>query len=69
MFFSFLGTSSQNVNFEIVIFFSCLVFMQLLTVPIYKIHVFDEAFFLLTIKMPMITKLFRVINAVRSYHP
>ena len=28
-------------------------------VHIYKIHVFDEAFLLLTIKMPIVTKLFR----------
>ena len=28
-------------------------------VRIYKIHVFDEAFFLFTIRMPMITKLFQ----------
>ena len=30
-------------------------------VLIYKIHVFDEAFFFLTMRMPMVTKLCRVV--------
>ena len=38
-------------------------------VRIYKIHVFDEAFFLLTIRMPMTTKLFRVVTCGEELSP
>ena len=34
----------------------------LVAVRIYKIHAFDEALFLLTIRMPMVTKGFRVVT-------
>ena len=35
-------------------------------VHIYKIHAFDEAFFLLTIRIPIITKLFRVVACCKE---
>ena len=38
-------------------------------VHIYKIRVFDEAFFLLTIRMPMITKLFKVVTWCKELSP
>ena len=31
-------------------------------VSVYEIHVFDEAFFLLTSRMPIATKIFRVVT-------
>ena len=38
-------------------------------VPINKIHVFDEAFVLLTIRMPMATKLSRVVTCCDELSP
>ena len=52
--------------FEVVTFFlvqwssNQLIFS--VAVRIYKIHVFDEVFFLLTIRMPIATKFFRVVT-------
>ena len=39
------------------------------TVRIYKVHVFDEVFFLLTIRMTMVTKLFRVVTCCDEFSP
>ena len=38
-------------------------------VHIYKIHVFDEAFFVLTIKMPIVTKLFGAVTCSKDLSP
>ena len=46
--------------FVFVTFFSRIVLIQS-PQRIYNIHVFDEAFFLWTIRIPMVTKLFRVV--------
>ena len=47
------------------LFFSQLVVIQstqfLVAVGVYKIHVFDEVFFLLTIRMALVTKLVMVV--------
>ena len=40
-----------------------------MAVGIYKIHVFDEAFFLLTTKMLMVTKVFRVVTYYEELSP
>ena len=72
MFFQFLGTSSQNVHFCGCDIFSCLGIINELNfsvaVHVDKIHVLDEAFFLFTIKIPMITKLFRVVACCKELH-
>ena len=47
---------SNQLNFSVV-------------VHIYKIRVFDKAFFLLTIRMPMITKLSRVVACFKELSP
>ena len=64
-FFSFGHFFFKMYIFEVVTFFSHLVVTNQLNfsvvVHIYKIHVFDEAFFLLIIRMPMATKLSRAI--------
>ena len=61
MFFNFWSLLLKVYIFEVARFFSCLVNIQStqfsVVVHIYKICVFDEAFSLLTIRMPMITKL------------
>ena len=41
----------------------------LVVVHIYKIRVFNEVFLLLTIRMPMITKLFRVVICWKELSP
>ena len=52
-FFLSTGWLSNQLNF-------------LVAVRIYKIHVFDEAFFLLTVRMAMIFKLFRLIKCCKK---
>ena len=51
--------------FEVVSFFFSTSGYQstqfLVAVGVYKIHVFDEAFFLLTIRIALVTKLVRVV--------
>ena len=47
---------SNQLNFSVV-------------VHIYKIRAFDEAFILLTIRMPTITKLFRVVTWCKDLSP
>ena len=53
IFFSSSGWLSNQLNFS-------------MAVRIYKVHVFDEAFFLLTVRMPMIFKLFRLIKCCKK---
>ena len=63
---------SKCTIFVFVTFFSPLVVIQstqFFSVSTYLWNVFDEAFFLLTIRIPMVTKLFRVVHAARSSHP
>ena len=59
--------------FDVVTFFSRLVVIQsthfLEAVLIYKIHIFDEAFFLLFIRMPMTTKIFRIATCREDLAP
>ena len=68
MFFNFWALLLKMCIFEVVTFFFRLVAGYPINsifqwqYVIYKIHVFDEAFFLLTIRMPMVTKLFRVVT-------
>ena len=70
MFFNILALLFKSYIFEVVIFFSFVVVIQstqfLVVVYIYKISVFDEAFFHLIIRMPMITKLFRVVTCCKE---
>ena len=40
-----------------------------MAVSMYKIHVFNEGFFLLTIRMPIATKLFRVVTSCEELSP
>ena len=47
--------------FDVVTFFPHLFFIQLTQVFSSKIHVFDETFFLLTIKMTMFIELIRLL--------
>ena len=66
MFFNFLALFFKMYIFEVVTFFLVQWLSNELNfsvaVRIYKIPVFDEPFFLLTISMPMVTKLFRVVT-------
>ena len=61
-----MGNFFKMYIFEIVTFFSCLVVIQSIqfsvAVRIYKIHVSDEAIFLLTNRMPMVTKRSRLVT-------
>ena len=70
MFFNILALLFKIYIFEVVTFFSFVVVIQstqfLVVVYIYKISVFDEAFFHLIIRMPMITKLFRVVTCCKE---
>ena len=72
MFFNFWTPLLKMYIFEVVTFFSCLVVIQSthfsVVVHIYKIRVFDEAFFLVIIRMPMIT-FSGWWHAARSSHP
>ena len=67
MFFNFWALLKMYI-FEVVTFFSCLVFIQS-TQFWFKIRVFDEAFFPLTIRMPMITEVLRVVTCCRELPP
>ena len=72
--FKFLDTSSQNAHFEVVTFFFHALWLsnQLsfsVVVDIYKICIFDEAFLLLTIRIPIITKFFRVVTCCKDLSP
>ena len=73
MFFNFWTPLLKMYIFEVVTFFSCLVVIQstqfFSVSTFYKIHVFDEPFFLLTIRMLMITKLFRVVTCCKQLSP
>ena len=73
MFFNFWALLLKMYIFEVVTFFSCLVVIQstqfFSVSTFYKIHVFDEPFFLLTIRMLMITKLFRVVTCCKQLSP
>ena len=63
---------SKCTIFVFVTFFSCLVVNQLnflVAVRVYKIHVFDEAVFFLTIRMPLVTKHFRVVPCCEELSP
>ena len=59
--------------FEVVTFFlAWWLFNQLnfsMAARIYKIHVFDKAYFLLTNRMPMATKRFRVVTCCEELSP
>ena len=70
MFFNILALLFKIYIFEVVTFFSFVLVIQstqfLVVVYIYKISVFDEAFFHLIIRMPMITKLFRVVTCCKE---
>ena len=70
MFFNILALLFKIYIFEVVTFFSFVVVIQstqfLVVVYIYKISVFDEAFFHLIIRMPMITKFFRVVTCCKE---
>ena len=52
----FVLPSGDLINFSVAVF-------------IHKIHVSDEAFFFLTIRMPMVTKLFRVVTCGEDLSP
>ena len=58
---------------EVVTFFPSLAVIQstqfLAAVHVYEIHIFDEAFLLLTIRMPMATKPFRVVTCCEELSP
>ena len=70
-----MGTSSQNVLFRRCDnFFSSSVWLSNqhnfpLAVHVCKIPVFDEVFFLLTIRMPILTKLFRMVTCCEELSP
>ena len=75
MFFNFWTLLIKMYIFAVVAFFSCLVLIQWTQffsgstyLHIHKIHVFDEAFFLLFIRIPMTIKLFRVVSCCRELH-
>ena len=64
MFFNFWALLLKMYIFEVVTFFS-----RLAVVHIYNIHVFDEVFFPLTVRMPMVTNLFRVVIYCEEISP
>ena len=70
---SYKGILLKMYIFEVVPFFlASWLSIQLnfsVVVHIYKILVFDETFFLLTIKMPMIIKIFRVVTCCKELSP
>ena len=60
--------------FEVVTFFSCLLVNQStqfsdLQDSIYKVHAFHEVFFLFAIRMPTVTKLYRVVAYCEELSP
>ena len=63
-FFNFWGFLFKMHIFEVVTFFS-----RVMAARIYKIHVFDETFSVLTIRVSMATKLIRVVTCCRKLPP
>ena len=74
MFFNFWELLLKMYIFEVTKFFSYLVFIQTIQffsgcTYLYKVRVFDEVVFLLTIRMPMIVKIFRVVTCCKELSP
>ena len=74
-FFTFFGTFFQNAHISgwdiFLLFGKCLSnqLIFLVAVHIYKIHIFDDVFFLLTVRIPMTTKPFRVVTFCEELSP
>ena len=73
MFFNFWAPFFKMNIFEVVTFFLNYWLSNQpnfsVATHIYNFHVFDEAYFLLTIRMPIATKLFRVMTYCRELLP
>ena len=74
MFFNFWALLFKMYVFKAVTLFSrpLVIPNQLnvsVAVHVYKIHVFDKAFFLLIIRMPMMTKPVRVVTCCEELSP
>ena len=74
-FFTFFGTFFQNAHISgcdiFLLFGKCLSnqLIFLVAVHIYKIHIFDDVFFLLTVRIAMTTKPFRVVTFCEELSP